>query len=197
MKTLLVSLLSVCAMTLARADFTSYTLVSQSDPLTYDPLVSFTFDSLSINMTGNTPTGMENLATDQDSSATQNATIVLSFTDDVSIVGDFVELEWFFPNAATVFETFPSVPVPGSVFAGSGAGTFTITGNTVTIVNTTSGWSAASFNGFVILDVTRQGKGPSNPGNSAPDTGSTLVLVGAGSAGLAFFRRRRAVFTQN
>jgi hypothetical protein len=190
MKTLLVSILSLCAVTLARADFTSYTLVSQSDPLTYDPVVTFTYDSLSINMTGNTPTGLENLATDQSSSATENATIVLSFTDTASIVGHSVVLEWFFPNAATLFESFPSVPVPGSVFAGSGAGTFTITGNTVTIVNTTSGWSAADFNGFVILDLTRQQQGPPNPISSAPDAGSTLLLVGAGLAGLALFRRR-------
>ncbi|HEY4989861.1 MAG TPA: hypothetical protein VII09_08640 [Opitutaceae bacterium] len=181
MKKLLATLFCLSAVALARADFTSYTLVSQTDPLTFAPVVSFTFDSLSINMTGNTPAGQDNFTADSHT----GSTIVLSFTDTTSIVGDSVELLWLFPTATTVFETFAAVPVPGTVFAGSGAGNFTITGNTVTIVNQTEGWTAASFNGFEILDVTRQAQG----GPSVPDTSSTLLLVGAAMVGLVVCRR--------
>jgi hypothetical protein len=187
MKKLLATLFCLSAVTLARADFTSYNLVSQTDPLTFAPAVSFTFDSLTINMTGNTPSGEENLATNQSVAATSNATIVLSFTDTTSIVGDSVELLWLFPTASSVFETFAAVPVPGTIFASFGAGNFTITGNSVTIVNTTSGWSAAAFNGFEILDVTRQAQG--GPGNGVPDASSTLLLVGAAMVGLVVCRR--------
>jgi hypothetical protein len=158
--------------------------------LTFAPAVSFTFDSVTINMAGNTSAGEVNTASTQSPIAIDKAVIMLSVTDTTSIVGDSVELESFFPYASNVFETFPAVPVPGSVFAGSGARDFTITGDTVTIVNTTSGWSAASFNGFEILDVTRLGEGPPNSG--VPDTASTRLPVGAGLAALAAFRRSPA-----
>jgi hypothetical protein len=193
MKKLLISLFCVTAATLARADFTSYTLVSQTDPLTFDPVVTHTFDSLTINMTGNTPSGEENTATDQDPSATTDATMVLDFTDTSSIIGHSVELLWLFPDASTTFEIFPAILVPGTVDASNGAGDFTITGDTVTIVNTTTGWSAASFNGFEILDLTQQSTGPGNP--TVPDTASTLLLLGA-AVGVLVACRRSAAFGQ-
>jgi len=191
MKTFLLTAAFLGAVTLAKADFTSYSLVSQSDPLTYAPTVSYTYDSLSIDMLGNSPNGMENFATNQNTSATTNATVKLSFTDSASIVGDKVEVIWLYPTASSVFETFSAVPVPGTIYAGFGAGDFTISGDTVTIVNTTSGWSAGSYNGFEILDLTRQAAGPAGPNGTVPDTGSTLALVGAALAGLVLVGCRR------
>ena len=184
MKNILAGFLFISALTLARADFTSYTLISQSDPLTYDPLVSYTFDSLTINMTGNTPAGDGNFTVDDGF----GATIQLSFTDTASIVGDSVELLWFYPNSSSIFESFPSIIVPGTVDANFGAGDFTITGDTVTIVNTTQGWSPASFNGFEILDLTQQVTGPT--GGGVPDASSTLLLLGVAMGGLAICSRR-------
>jgi hypothetical protein len=188
----LITLLSCLACAVAaRADFTSYTLVSQSDPLTYDPLVTNTFDTLSINFTGNTPLGDENMVTnpaDED-----GASVVLDFTSSHSIIGDSVQLAWYYPDGSTVYEYFPSIIVPGVVFAGSGAGDFTIDGDSVTIVNTTSGWSPGSFNGFVITDLSQQSAGqgnPTQPSSGVPDTASTLLLAGAAVAGLAILRRR-------
>jgi hypothetical protein len=175
----------------ARADFTSYTLVSQSDPLTYDPVVTSTFDTLSINMTGNTPSGDANYTV----GFVAGSTIVLDFGSTHSIVGDSVQLAWYYPDGSTVYEYFPSIIVPGVVFAGSGAGDFTITGDTVTIVNDLEGWSPGPFNGFVITDLSQQSAGegnPTQPTSGVPDTASTLLLSGAAVAGLALFRRKVA-----
>jgi hypothetical protein len=177
MKTLLTVLFCLSAVTFARADFTSYTLVSQSDPLTYAPVLSFTFDTLTINMTGNAPFGQPNVTTD----LRNGAVMALSFTDTTSFVGDSVELLWLFPTATTVFQAFASVPVPGTTIAGHGSVDFTITGNTVTIGGETEGWSAGAFNGFEIIDLTLQSRGP-----SVPDSSSTLLLVGAAWVGLVF-----------
>jgi protein with PEP-CTERM/exosortase system signal len=189
-----ITLLSCLACAVAaRADFTSYTLASQSDPLTYDPVVTHTFDTLSINMTGNTPSGDENIVTNQ--AEEDGASIVLDFGSTHSIIGDSVQLAWYYPDGSTVYEYFPSIIVPGVVFAGSGAGDFTITGDTVTIVNDTSGWSEGAFNGFVITDLSQQGAGqgnPTQPTSGVPDTASTLLLAGAAVAGLAIFRRKAA-----
>jgi hypothetical protein len=188
-----IALLSCLACAAAvRADFTSYTLASQSDPLTYDPVVTYTFDTLSINMTGNTPSGDANFTVDDGT----GSTIVLDFSSTHSIVGDSVQLAWYYPNGSTVYEYFPSIIVPGVVFAGSGAGDFTITDDSVTIVNDLEGWSPEPFNGFVITDLSQQSAGqgnPTQPSSGVPDTTSTLLLAGAGVAGLAIFRRKAAV----
>jgi hypothetical protein len=184
MKKLLLSMVFVATLTVARADFTSYTLVSQSDPLTYLPTTSYTFDSLTINMDGNSG-GNTNYTQDFGS----GAEIVLSFTNTESIVGDSVQLAWIYPEASSVYEYFPSIIVPGTVFLGYGASDFTITGNTVTIDNDTEGWTGADFNGFTITDLTEQSTGPSN----VPDTASTLLLIGAAMVGLAIFRRGAAL----
>ena len=189
MKNLIFALSLAATLSVARADFTSYTLVSQSDPLQYAPVVSYTYDSLSINMTGNTPGGQDNFTQDDH----VGATIQLSFTDTASIVGDSVELRWLYPDSSSVFETFSAVPVPGTIFANYGAGDFTITGDTVTIVNTTEGWSPASFNGFEILDLNQQASGPS-PG--VPDTASPLLMLGVAIAGLVACRRSIAFAQQ-
>ena len=185
MKNTLLGLLSLALVTLARADFTSYTLDSQSNPLTYDPVVSYTWDTLSINFTGNSG-GNTNYTTNFGT----GAIVTLSFTSTTSIIGHSVQLAWLYPDASSVYTYWPSVVVPGTVFAGSGAGDFVITGNTVTINNNTSGWSAAAFNGFVITDLTRREQGPDN--HNVPDTASTLALLGASFIGLAAFRRRFA-----
>ena len=186
MNKLIALLACVVCVSAARADFTSYTLVSQTDPLTYLPKVTFTYDTLSINFTGNTPPGLENVVTDTSASAEDDAIVTLDFTSTKSIVGDSVQLAWYYPDSATVYEYFPSILVPGTVFAGSGAGDFTIGADTVTIVNTTSGWSPGSFNGFVITDLTRAAGGP--PG--VPDTASTLLMLSAAVTGLAFCSRK-------
>jgi hypothetical protein len=174
MRKLLVTLClsAVATMTMARADFTSYTLTSQSDPLTYTPVTSYTFDS----------NGDTNFTVDNGT----GAVATFAFTDTQSIVGDSIQLAWIYPDASTVFEYFPSIIVPGSVDLGFGADGFTIDGNTITITNDTSGWTGADFNGFTVTDLTRQAAGPSG---SVPDTASTLLLFGAAIAGLAIGRR--------
>ncbi len=184
MKNLLLSLVCMLTVTAVRADFTSYTLVSQSDPLTYDPVVSYTFDTLSINFTGNSG-GQTNYTVDQGT----DAVVTLHFTSTSSIIGDSVQLAWIYPSDGTVFEYFPSIIVPGTVFLGFGASDFTITGDTITISNSTQGWTGAEFNGFVLTDLTRQAEGPSG---SVPDTASTLLLIGFAFAGIALCHRKLA-----
>ncbi len=183
MKKLLTGLFLLTTLTLARADFTSYTLVSQSNTLQYDPVVSFTFDTLSINFTGNSG-GNANMYT----SGNAGAVVTLSFTDNQSIIGDSVQLAWIYPSAGAVFEYFPSIIVPGTVNLGFGASDFVVTGNTITINNDTNGWSGSTFNGFVLTDLTRQAAGPSN---TVPDATSTLPLLAAAMAGLAICRRAK------
>lgn len=155
--------------------------------------MTHTFDTLSINMTGNWPSGDENIVTNP--AEEDGASIVLDFGSTHSIIGDSVQLAWYYPDGSTVYEYFPSIMVPGVVFAGSGAGDFTITGDTVTIVNDTSGWSEGAFNGFVITDLSQQGAGqgnPTQPVSGVPDTASTLLLTAAAVAGLVIFRRKAA-----
>ncbi|MEO6993823.1 MAG: VPDSG-CTERM sorting domain-containing protein [Lacunisphaera sp.] len=183
-KLLATAALLLISVPLLRADFTSYTLVSQSTALTYDPVVSHTFDSLSINFTGNSGGG-ENFTTD----LSTGAVVSLSFTSDVSIAGDSVQLAWIYPTEGSVYEYFPSIVVPGTVFLGSGASNFVVTGNTITITNTTEGWTGAQFNGFVLTDLTRKAAGPSGGGSNVPDSGSSLALLGFAFTGLGFVRR--------
>jgi hypothetical protein len=181
MKNLFLGFLLLASFTLARADFMSYTLISQSHPLTYDPVTSFTFDTLTINFTGNSG-GQANFTQD---SAT-GAVVTLNFTSDRSIIGDVVQLAWIYPSDGNVFEYFPSIVVPGAVFLCFGASNFTITDNTITIANSTQGWTGAEFNGFVLTDLTRQAQGPSS---SAPEASSTLALLAVALAGIAACRR--------
>jgi len=185
MKNLLLSLVCMVAVTAARADFTSYTLVSQSDPLTYDPVVSFTFDTLSINFTGNSG-GAANFTTDFGT----GAVVTLHFTSTASIVGDSVQLAWIYPSDGTVFEYFPSIIVPGTVDLGFGASDFTVSSDTISITNTTEGWTGAQFNGFVLTDLTRKAEGPSG---TVPDAASTLLLIGGAFAAMVFCGRKLAL----
>jgi hypothetical protein len=196
MKKLLAGLFCLSALTLAKADFTSYTLVNQSDPLQFTPTTSSTYDTLSINMLGDGG-GAGNFYT---VNPVGPVVVSLDFTDTQSITGDTVQLAWYYPDTTSVYEYFSSVAVPGAEFLGSGAGEFTITssglGGTITIANETDGWSSGYgsnyFNGFVLTDLTRQSKGP--PG--VPDSGSTVLLLGVALAGLIVWSRSRVFARQ-
>lgn len=72
-----------------------------------------------------------------------------------NIVGDTMLVEWKFPDIGTAYFS-DNVVVPGSTYAGSGAGTITILDGTITIENTTRGWTGSSgFNGFIFTDLSQ------------------------------------------
>lgn len=181
MKKLLLFIIALTSVTLARADFLSFTLVSETDPLTYTPVTSFTYDTLSVNFTGNSD-GASNYTLDGQA----GAVVTFSFTTDYSIIGHTVQLAWTYPDSSSVFEFFPTIVVPGTVFLGFGASDYTVTGNTITISNSTYGWTGAAFNGFVLTDFTQRDAGPSA---GAPDATSTLPLLAIALAGMVIGRR--------
>jgi hypothetical protein len=84
-----------------------------------------------------------------------------------SLTGDTVSLVWYFPTASTVYE----VPVPPTETVGAGSPTFAssdwpfntavsvnVTGDQITFTDTYNGggnFSSATFNGYVITDLTQ------------------------------------------
>lgn len=85
-----------------------------------------------------------------------------------TIVGDTVNITWYFPTATTSFEA-TSVVVPTTVTTfGSGLNSVSIGDGVIVVNNGTEGWTGSSgFNGFVFTDLTK-----------VPDF-SSLVLVSA------------------
>jgi hypothetical protein len=176
MKKLFVAAICLVGVTLARADFTSYDVASQSDPLTFDPTTSFTSNTLTVNFDGNSG-GDANFTADGNPSV-----LTLDFTDTGSILADNLELTYYFPDTSTqLIELTSSVPA----FYNLGGVTIGVDADTVTVSNSTSGWTGGAFNGFVLTDL-----GP--PAASAPDAAPSLLLLGAGISGLIGYRRNAA-----
>jgi hypothetical protein len=74
-----------------------------------------------------------------------------------SIVGDTMNIQWWYPSAGSTFEQWTgTVADPGvEWYGGSGVGNIDVQDGYLTIENTTQGWSGASgFNGFVFTDLT-------------------------------------------
>jgi PEP-CTERM motif-containing protein len=72
-----------------------------------------------------------------------------------SILGDTINVDWRFPSIGTsIFSG--NVVVPGSIVPGQGVGTITIGDGSLTLQNTTQGWTGSSgFNGFLFTDSTK------------------------------------------
>jgi hypothetical protein len=85
------------------------------------------------------------------------AILLLASTAYGGIIGDTVNIKWWYPSAGATYLSWTGPVVDPGVewFAGSGAGNIDIKNGFITIENTTSGWSGASgFNGFVFTDQT-------------------------------------------
>lgn len=76
-----------------------------------------------------------------------------------SIIGDTFQITWQYPNSGTTFESFSGTLTASGLTWSPGAATglnfVMLTDGTVVINNATAGWSAASFNGFLITDLTQ------------------------------------------
>jgi hypothetical protein len=72
-----------------------------------------------------------------------------------TIVGDTVNVTWYFPSASTVFEQ-ATVAVPGTVTTfDAGLNSISIGDGVLVVNNGTAGWTQSSgFNGFAITDLT-------------------------------------------
>ncbi|HEY7205729.1 MAG TPA: PEP-CTERM sorting domain-containing protein [Methylomirabilota bacterium] len=72
-----------------------------------------------------------------------------------SILGDTITVDWHFPSLGSIIFS-QAVVVPGAVVPGSGLGSVTIGTGTITVENTTFGWSGSSgFNGLIFTDTTQ------------------------------------------
>lgn len=179
MKKTLLLIICLFSLAAARANFTSFNLTSQSTDLTYLPTTSYTSNSLFVNFTGNSG-GNTNYTTD----SSTGAIATFSFTNSTSLLGANISVQWIFGSSmSSIYTTFPTFTFPGSVFLGSGAETLTLTNNTLTIQNGTTGWSGADYNGFLITNL-------STNSNNVPDGASTLLLLGMSLAGISFVARR-------
>jgi hypothetical protein len=82
--------------------------------------------------------------------------VPMTSTASTIVVGQTIGVTWWYPSAGSsifsqnVVVADPGVEIPS---VGNGVGAIDIGNGFITLQNTTMGWSAATFNGFVFSDV--------------------------------------------